>query len=49
MALPAHLYTLTSEGISMENAFGTALVLIAMVLAFNFAISILRKKKAIRR
>ncbi|MBN1785945.1 MAG: phosphate ABC transporter permease PstA [Candidatus Methanofastidiosa archaeon] len=49
MALPAHLYTLTSEGISMENAFGTALVLIVMVLIFNFAVSIIRKKKSIRR
>ena len=49
MALPAHLYTLTSEGISMENAFGTALVLIVMVLLFNFAVSIIRKKKSIRR
>ena len=49
MALPAHLYTLTSEGISMENAFGTALVLIVMVFIFNFAVSIIRKKKSIRR
>jgi phosphate transport system permease protein len=49
MALPAHLYTLTSEGISMQNAFGTALVLIVMVLVFNLSVSIIRKKKAIRR
>ena len=49
MALPAHLYTLTSEGISMENAFGTALVLIVMVLLFNILVSIIRNKKAIRR
>jgi len=49
MALPAHLYTLTSEGISMENAFGTALVLIAIVLVFNMLVSLIRKKKALRR
>lgn len=49
MALPAHLYTLTSEGISMQNAFGTALVLIVMVLVFNLLVSLIRKKKALRR
>jgi len=49
MALPAHLYKMTSEGISMQNSFGTALVLIVMVLIFNFAVSIIRKKKSIRR
>ena len=49
MALPAHLYTLTSEGISMENAFGTALVLIVMVLIFNIGVSFIRSKKSIRR
>ncbi|HOP09037.1 MAG TPA: phosphate ABC transporter permease PstA [Candidatus Methanofastidiosa archaeon] len=49
MALSAHLYTLTSEGISMENAFGTALVLIVMILVFNFAVSFIRRRKAIRR
>lgn len=41
--LPLHLYVLASEGISMENAYGTAFVLIVIVLAItlmsNFLIS----------
>jgi len=36
MALTTHLYTLTSEGISERNAFGTALVLIIMILILNY-------------
>ena len=41
--LPLHLYVLASEGISMENAYGTAFVLIVIVLIItvlsNFLIS----------
>ncbi len=41
--LPLHLYILASEGISMENAYGTAFVLIVIVLVItilsNFLIS----------
>ena len=41
--LPLHLYVLASEGISMENAHGTAFVLIMIVLIItvlsNFIIS----------
>jgi phosphate transport system permease protein len=47
MALPYHLYVLTTSGTNMEEsrpmAYGTALVLIVMVLLFNVAASTLRK------
>ncbi len=36
MALTTHLYTLTSEGVSEGNAFGTALVLVLMILVLNY-------------
>ena len=46
--LPLHLYVLASEGISMENAFGTAFVLIVIVLTItllsNFLISHYQKR-----
>lgn len=35
--LPVHFYILAREGISMENAYGTAAVLIVLVLAINLA------------
>ncbi len=35
MALPFHLYMLTGEGISLEKAYGTALVLIMILLIIN--------------
>jgi len=34
--LPLHLYILATEGISIENAYGTAAVLVIMVLAITF-------------
>jgi phosphate transport system permease protein len=47
MALPYHLYVLTTSGTNMEAsrpmAYGTALVLVLMVLFFNIAASSLRK------
>jgi phosphate transport system permease protein len=47
MALPYHLYVLTTSGTNMEEsrpmAYGTALVLIAFVLLINLAASTLRK------
>jgi phosphate transport system permease protein len=47
MALPYHLYVLSTSGTDMEAsrpmAYGTALVLIAIVLIINFAASSLRK------
>lgn len=35
MALPFHLYILTGEGISLEKAYGTALVLMLILLVVN--------------
>ena len=35
--LPLHLYILATEGISMDNAFGTAAVLVIIVLILTFA------------
>lgn len=35
MALPFHLYILTGEGISLDKAYGTALVLILILLIIN--------------
>lgn len=35
MALPVHLYYLISEGISTENAYGTAFVMILILLILN--------------
>jgi phosphate transport system permease protein len=35
MALPYHLYILVNEGLSVEMAYGTAFVLIVVVLAIN--------------
>lgn len=35
MALPFHLYILIGEGISLEKAYGTALVLIIILLLIN--------------
>jgi phosphate transport system permease protein len=47
MALPYHLYVLTTSGTNMEEsrpmAYGTALVLIFIVLLINLAASALRK------
>jgi len=43
-ALPYHLYILASEGISDEMAYGTAVVLLGMVLVINLiAVAIQRK------
>lgn len=33
--MPTHLYLLATEGISMENAYGTALLLMVIILLFN--------------
>lgn len=45
MALPFHLYMLTGEGISLEKAYGTALVLIMILLIINISSLILNMKK----
>jgi len=33
--MTSHLYVLAMEGISVKNAFGTALLLVGMILSFN--------------
>ncbi|EJO5346277.1 phosphate ABC transporter permease PstA [Clostridium botulinum] len=45
MALPYHLYILISQGISMENAYGTALVLISILILLNFLSMIIVKRR----
>lgn len=45
MALPFHLYILTGEGISMENAYGTAAILIIILFLINILSLIINKKK----
>lgn len=43
MALPYHLYILIGEGISLQNAYGTALILLLLLIFINFsAISIVK-------
>lgn len=47
MALPVHLYILTNEGLSLEKAYGTALVLITLIIIVNiiaFILSNMRKE-----
>ena len=44
MALPFHLYILTGEGISLEKAYGTALVLIIILLLINIIALVLNIK-----
>ncbi|NEZ47191.1 phosphate ABC transporter permease PstA [Clostridium niameyense] len=47
MALSYHLYILISQGISMENAYGTAFVLIVILMILNFmAMIVVRKRRA---
>lgn len=45
MALPFHLYMLIGEGISLEKAYGTALVLIMILLILNLISLILNRKR----
>lgn len=45
MALPFHLYILTGEGISLENAYGTAAILIIILFLINILSLIINKKK----
>lgn len=45
MALPFHLYILTGEGISLEKAYGTALVLIMILLIINITSVVLNMKR----
>ncbi|MBY7065509.1 phosphate ABC transporter permease PstA [Clostridium sporogenes] len=46
MALSYHLYILISQGISMENAYGTAFVLISILIILNFlSMLIIRRRR----
>ena len=45
MALPFHLYILTGEGISLEKAYGTATILIIILLIINIISLTLSKKR----
>lgn len=40
MSLPYHLYVLISQGISLTNAYGTAFILMALVLGLNLLAAI---------
>lgn len=44
MALPFHLYILTGEGISIEKAYGTAAILILVLLIINIISLMLNRK-----
>ena len=48
MALPYHLYVLATSGTNMEEsrpmAYGTALVLVSIVLIINVSASMLRRR-----
>lgn len=45
MALPYHLYILVSQGISFEKAYGTALILMIILIILNFAATLLVEKR----
>lgn len=45
MALPFHLYILTGEGISLEKAYGTAAILIIILIVINVLSLILNIKR----
>ncbi|HHV06946.1 MAG TPA: ABC transporter permease subunit [Firmicutes bacterium] len=48
MALPFHLYILTGEGISLEKAYATALVLITLIFAINIiSIALTSRRKEV--
>lgn len=45
MALPYHLYILVSQGISLEKAYGTAWILMIILIVFNLAAAIFLRKE----
>lgn len=47
-SLSIHLYVLASEGISFKNAYGTATVLIILILIINFTANLLMNKMTSR-
>lgn len=44
--MTSHLYVLAMEGISIQNAFGTALLLVAMILGFNLLARRLARRRS---
>lgn len=44
MSLPTHLYYLVTEAVSFEHAYGTALVLVAVLLVSNASALLLRRR-----
>jgi len=46
--LPVHLYVLASEGISLSRAYATALVLMIMILLFNYLVYVVRNRLALK-
>lgn len=45
MALPYHLYILVSQGISLNKAYGTALVLIVILIVLNITAALFTRKR----
>jgi phosphate transport system permease protein len=45
MTLPSHLYYLVSEARSLEQAYATALILVAILLAANFSVMLIRSRQ----
>jgi phosphate transport system permease protein len=45
MTLPTHLYYLVSEASSFEQAYATALVLVALLLAANFTVMLMKRRQ----
>jgi phosphate transport system permease protein len=45
MTLPSHLYYLVSEARSLDQAYATALILVALLLAANFSVMVIRSRQ----
>jgi phosphate transport system permease protein len=45
MTLPSHLYYLVSEARSLDQAYATALILVALLLAGNFSVMLIRSRR----
>ena len=45
MTLPSHLYYLVSEASSLEQAYATALILVAILLTANFSVMLIRSRQ----
>jgi phosphate transport system permease protein len=45
MTLPTHLYYLVSEASSFEQAYATALILVALLLAGNFGVMLMKSRQ----